>query len=143
MQISFTDMEYTHRRKKTRREIFLEKMDERIPWDEWEALVKPYYPSGKRARRPQGIQRMLKMFMLRTWFRLSDVGTEEAVYDSYSMKKFMKLDFFTNEQVPDSSTLYRFRKLLEKHDLDQKFIEESAQLMKKAGIKQAQLNNLR
>ena len=130
MQLNFTDLEYTHRRKKTRRELFLEKMDKAIPWDEWEELVKPYYPEGKRGRKPQSINRMLRMFMLRTWFRLSDRGTEEEVYDSYSMKIFMQIDFSNNEQVPDSTTLCKFRKILRESGLDERFIEESKKLMK-------------
>lgn len=131
MQISFTDIEYTNRRTKTRKELFLEKMDQVIPWDEWEALVKPYYPSGRRGRKPQSIKRMLKMFMLRTWFKLSDRGTEEEVYDSYSMKRFMEIDFSANEQVPDSTTLCKFRKILKEAGLDGQFIEQSKILMKK------------
>ncbi len=131
MQISFTDLEYTQRRKKTRREIFLEKMDRTLPWDEWEEQVRPHYPSGRRGRKPQSIRRMLKMFMLRTWFCLSDRGTEEEVYDSYSMKSFMQIDFTTGEQVPDSTTLCKFRKILREAGLDEKFIEESKRLLKK------------
>ena len=34
-QESFSDMEYRCRKKKTKREEFLEIMDEIIPWDEW------------------------------------------------------------------------------------------------------------
>ena len=131
MQISFTDMEYKLRRKKTRKELFLEKMNQAIPWEEWEKLVQPYYPSGLRGRKPKSIKRMLKMFMLRTWFKLSDRGTEEEVYDSYAMKRFMELDFSESEQVPDATTLCKFRKTLRESGLDQRFIAESKALMKK------------
>ncbi|MGN8969896.1 hypothetical protein [Intestinimonas sp. HCP28S3_D6] len=34
-QETFTDIEYSFRKKKTKREEFLEIMDEIIPWDEW------------------------------------------------------------------------------------------------------------
>ena len=34
-QGTFTDIEYSFRKKKTKREEFLEIMDEIIPWDEW------------------------------------------------------------------------------------------------------------
>ena len=34
-QETFTDIEYSCRKKKTRRKEFLEIMDEIIPWDEW------------------------------------------------------------------------------------------------------------
>jgi len=38
-QESFSDMEYAYRKKKTKREEFLEIMDEIIPWDEWVSLI--------------------------------------------------------------------------------------------------------
>ena len=46
-QGTFTDIEYSGRKKKTRREEFLEIMDEIIPWDEWVGVIEPYYPKGK------------------------------------------------------------------------------------------------
>ena len=42
-QETFTDMEYSCRKKKTKREEFLEIMDEIIPWEEWEGIIAPYY----------------------------------------------------------------------------------------------------
>ena len=105
-QQNFTDLEYTNRRRTTKREVFLEKMDTTLPWREWVALVAPYYPDGKRGRKPIEIEQMLRMTMLQTWFNLSDEGIEDAIYDSYAMKIFMGIDFFTGEQVPDATTLF-------------------------------------
>ena len=34
-QGTFTDIEYSYRKKKTKREEFLKIMEEIIPWDEW------------------------------------------------------------------------------------------------------------
>ena len=63
-QETFTDVEYSCRKKKTKREEFLEIMDEIIPWDEWVRVIEPYYPSGKRGRPPMGIEKMLRMYLL-------------------------------------------------------------------------------
>ena len=41
-QESFSDMEYRCRKKKTKREEFLEIMDEIIPWEEWVSLIEPH-----------------------------------------------------------------------------------------------------
>ena len=49
-QETFTDIEYSLRKKKTKREEFLEIMDEIIPWGEWVGVIEPYYPKGKRGR---------------------------------------------------------------------------------------------
>ncbi len=47
-QLSFGDMEYTNRRRKTKRGLFLEQMDKIIPWADWGKMIAAYYPSGKR-----------------------------------------------------------------------------------------------
>jgi len=71
-QETITDIEYSFRKKKTKREEFLEIMDEIIPWDEWVGVIEPYYPNGKRGRPPMGIEKMLRMYLLQIWFNLSD-----------------------------------------------------------------------
>lgn len=71
-QGTFTDIEYSGRKKKTRREEFLEIMDEMIPWDGWVGVIKPYYPKRKRGRPPMGIEKMLRMYLLQIGFNLSD-----------------------------------------------------------------------
>mgnify|MGYP004453371265 CR=1 FL=1 len=62
-QETFTDIEYSYRKKKTKREEFLEIMDEIIPWDEWVGVIEPYYPKGKRGRPPMGIEKMMTWCM--------------------------------------------------------------------------------
>lgn len=56
-QETISDVEYSARKRKTKREEFLEIMDEIIPWEEWVAYIAPYYPSGKRGRPPKGIEK--------------------------------------------------------------------------------------
>ena len=53
-QQTISDVEYSARKRKTKREEFLKIMDEIIPWEEWVAYIAPYYPSGKRGRPPKG-----------------------------------------------------------------------------------------
>jgi IS5 family transposase len=120
-QPSFTDIEYGNRRRVSRREQFLETMDATIPWSEWVAVIEPFYYDGKKGRKPKPVETMLRMYLLQAWFSLSDEGVEDAIYDSYAMRKFMDLDFGT-EQVPDATTLLHFRHLLEKHDLGEKLL---------------------
>jgi len=51
MQQTFSDMEYGKRYRKTRKDDFLEAMQEIIPWEEWIALIVPYYyPEWQRGR---------------------------------------------------------------------------------------------
>lgn len=55
--MTFSDYEYSCHKKKTKREEFLDVMEDIIPWDEWVEFVRAYYPSGKRCRPTKGIQR--------------------------------------------------------------------------------------
>ena len=121
-QDTFTDIEYSLRKKKATREEFLEIMDEIIPWDEWVGVIEPYYPRGKRGRPPMGIEKMPRMYLLQIWFNLSDPAAEDAIYDSYAMRKFTGIDFMT-EAVPDETRLYKFRHLLEKNGLNKLFFD--------------------
>jgi transposase, IS5 family len=126
-QPSFTDLEYGNRRRPSKRETFLDSMDAVIPWQAWVGLIEPFYYDGKKGRKPRGLETMLRMYLLQVWFSLSDEGVEDGVYDSYAMRKFMKLDF-TTEQAPDATTLLAFRHLMERHDLGERLFEAQTAL---------------
>ena len=132
-QVTFSDIEYQKRKRVSRREIFLQKMDKLVPWAELEALIKPYYYSGKRGRPPRGIELMLRMYLLQVWYNLSDELTEETIYDSHAMKQFTRIDF-DKEDVPDATTLLSFRHLLEKSNLQKKILEEINEKLKNEGM---------
>ena len=131
-QMTFSDYEYSLRKRKTKREEFLEIMEEIIPWDEWVEFVRPYYPDGRRGRPTKGIEKMLRMYLLQVWFNLSDEGVEDAIYDSYAFRKFMKIDF-AEEQVPDATTLLKFRHLLETNHLGEAFFAAIKRVMEASG----------
>ena len=70
-------------RKLTRREEFLDEMEQVIPWSGLCAVIEPFYPKGGgRGRPPVGVERMLRIHLLQQWFNLSDPAVEEALYDS-------------------------------------------------------------
>jgi len=132
-QTTFSDMEYGNRRKKTRREKFLETMDAIIPWAQLCALIEPYYYNNKTGRPPIGIETMLRMYLLQIWFSLSDELTEEGIYDSRAMHDFMRINFLT-QQAPDATTLMKFRHLLEKAGLQQCIYLEILALLESKGL---------
>ena len=63
-QMTFSDYAYSLRKRKTKREKFLDIMNEIIPWEEWVEFVRPYYPNDKRGRSTKGIEKMLRMYLL-------------------------------------------------------------------------------
>ena len=42
-QPCFAELDYQHKRKRTRREEFLERMDSLIPWRRLESRIEPHY----------------------------------------------------------------------------------------------------
>ena len=51
-QPTFADLEYQGKKRKTRREVFLERMDGLIPWQLLEERIRPFYPKAGRGRHP-------------------------------------------------------------------------------------------
>ena len=132
-QLTFSDLEYSNRKRKNKREQFLEMMDQIIPWEHWIEIIKPYYPSGKRGRPTRGIETMLRMYLMQNWFNLADEAIEDAIYDSYAMRLFMHLDFL-EKQVPDATTLLKFRHLLEREKIGEKIFADVNQRLDAAGL---------
>lgn len=111
----------------TRREKFLSEMERVVPWGRLVALTEPKYPnSGRVGRQPIGLERMLRLYFVQQWLGLSDEGLEDAVVDSAALRHFIGVDL---QAVPDATTLLKFRRLLEQHELTQAiFAEVNAQL---------------
>jgi len=117
-QTSFAQAEFATKKKTTRREKFLARMEEVIPWPKLLAVIAPYYPKGERGRPPIGLERMLRVYFLQQWYGLADEALEDALYDSQALRSFARIDLSTDD-VPDATTLLKFRRLLETHDLCQ------------------------
>jgi IS5 family transposase len=132
-QKTFTDTEYAQRKRTGRREEFPDTMDAIILRAAFEEKIAPFYPkSGRRGRPPKGIELMLRMYFLQIWYNPSDEAPGKNIYGIYSMRKFMKLDYF-KEDVPDATTLLKFRHLLEKHNLQKELFETQKELMEAKG----------
>ena len=132
-QLTMADIEYSNRKKKTKREEFLDTMEEIIPWAQWVELIRPYYFNNVRGRKPIGIENMLRMYLMQIWFSLSDEDIEDSIYDSYAMRSFMHIDF-SEQQVPDATTLLEFRHMLEKHNIGEKIFTDVNRCFDEAGL---------
>lgn len=133
-QVSFAQAEYDKKKKRTRREIFLEKMEQVVPWSRLKEVIEPDYPkSGKRGRPPIGLERMLRMYFVQQWYGLADEAVEDAVYDSQALRNFMGIDL-CKQNVPDATTLMGFRHLLEANDLPQAMLIEVNAMLIERGL---------
>ena len=121
-QISFADAEYAGKRKKTRREVFLDEMEQVVPWNALLKVIEPFYPVAGNGRRPYPLQTMLRVHLMQNWFALSDPAMEEALYEIASLRNFAGLDL--RKAIPDETTILNFRHLLEEYDLAEDILKQ-------------------
>lgn len=96
---------------------FLDTMEKIVPRKELVEKIEEVRKESGWAWRPTiPTMKLLKMYFLQQRFNLSDPGVEEAIYDRTSFQKFIDVDIVT-DQIPDETTLCRFRKLLNDNDL--------------------------
>jgi IS5 family transposase len=107
--------------KKTRRAMFLEEMEQVVPWGKLCALIEPHYPKPGNGRRPKELEQMLRIYFLQQWFNLADPAVEEALYDSSTLRQFAGIDLGA-EPVPDETTVCKFRHLLEENHLGEEIL---------------------
>lgn len=71
-QLSFSDCEFRQKRRKTRKEKFLHRMEQLVPWQRLEGVIEPFYPKPGKGRRPYPLPTMLRIHCLQQWYSLSD-----------------------------------------------------------------------
>jgi len=91
-------------------------MDVMVHWRELKALIEPFYPKTGNGRQPAGLSIMLRVYFLQLWFNLSDPGAEGALYESHVLHRFAGVGL-GRAAAPDETTILRFRRLLEQHEL--------------------------
>ena len=115
-QPTFGELEYESKKRKTRREIFLERMDGLIPWRQLEARIRPHYPKAGRGRRPYPLSVMLRIYCVQLFYNLSDPGMEDMLYEVESVRRFVGLRL--SGALPDETTILNFRHLLASYTIE-------------------------
>lgn len=133
-QIGFADLEYSQKKRLTRREKFLNEMESVMPWSDLIALIEPHYPkSGKQGRQPKGLETMFRIHCMQNWFSYSDRQMEDALYEIESIRRFSGYSSVLNA-LPDESTILDFRHLLEAHKLTGKILDAINAHLKEQGL---------
>ena len=133
---SFFDYAMIHEGgKKT--QAFLEEMKAYIPYERLEKLLieegvyRPKQPGeGGRPSYPASV--MLGALFLRAWYDLSDPMTEELIHDRISFRKF--LDIQSDDDIPDETTICKFRNALMDKMLFDSIFEEVNAVMDEKGL---------
>jgi len=121
-QATFSELDHDLKKRRTRREVFLEKMDRLVPWERLEKRIEPHYPKPGRGRRPYPLRTMLRVHCVQLFYNLSDPGMEDLLYEVESVRRFAGLRL--TGPLPDETTILKFRHLLEEHDLGEGLFAE-------------------
>jgi len=74
------------------------------------------------------MERMLRIYFMQNWFNLSDPQAEDSLYDIEPMRRFAGIELLGHD-IPDESTLLRFRHLLEQQQLTERIFAEIRSLL--------------
>lgn len=129
--LTFGDLEKHGKKKRTRREEFLGKMESIVPWASMVSLVQPYYYSNKTGRPATKLETILRMYFLQIWFSISDEGLEDSIYDMDSFRKFLGVDL---DSIPDATVLCNFRKIVNDNKLGGKMLSLVNSMIEKNGL---------
>ena len=75
-QLTFADSEFSSKRRQTRKEIFLSRMEQILPWQNMVEVIEPFYPKAGSGRRPYPLETMLRIHCMQHWYNLSDGAAE-------------------------------------------------------------------
>jgi transposase, IS5 family len=132
--VGMSGLDFSAHGRVTRKAKFLIEMDALVPWGELCAVVEPHYPKAGNGRRPIGLERMLRLHFLQLWFNLADEACEEALYEVPVFREFAQIDL-GEQRVPDATSLLRFRRLLETHDLSRAMLARVNALLEARGLR--------
>jgi len=133
-QPSFSDAEHGVKRKKPRREVFLDEMKQVIPRSALETVIESHYPRAGKGRDPYPLRTMRRVHLMQKWYALSDPAMEEALYEIASTRRFANLSI-ARGTIPDETTIRNFRHLLEKHSLADRILETVNKLLVRKDLK--------
>lgn len=127
-QMSMADALVARRKGQNER---LERIGELVNWGRIDQLLGAIYAAGegRPAYRPLV---MVRALLLQQWYSLSDPELEEALSDRLSFRRFAGLSL--EEEVPDHSTLSRFRSQLVKQGLSARVFDEINRQLERRGL---------
>ena len=132
-QPTFADLEHQGKKRKTRRELFLERMDALIPWQSLEDRIRPFHSRPGRRRHPYPLSFMLRVHCVQLFYNLSDPGMDDLLYESDPVRRFTGLKL--SGPLPDETTILNFRRPLERHNLGQGLLQEIDAHLESLGLR--------
>ncbi len=132
-QASFADSEYQGKRRKTRREVFLGRMDGLISCKLLEDRIRPFYPKTGRGAPSISSVRHVENTLFPAFLQFERPRHGGLLYESEPIRRFVGLRL--SGQLPDETSILNFRHVLEKSSLGQGLLEEINAHLESQGLK--------
>ncbi|WP_225623224.1 IS5 family transposase [Klebsiella pneumoniae] len=136
-QLTFADSEFSTKRRQTRKEIFLSRMEQILPWQNMVEVIERFFIQG--GQWPTALSagdHAAYSRMQQHWYNLSDGAMEDALYEIASMRLFARLSL--DSALPDRTTIMNFRHLLEQHQLARQLFKTINRWLAEAGVMMTQ-----
>jgi IS5 family transposase len=136
-QLSILDSAFSKRKKRSRSDNLLESIDQFVDWTPLVDQCAVMFKKSKRGRPTTPIIFSLKCLFIQFLYGLSEPALEDALIDRLSFQRFLGISF--DNEIPDFTTIWRFKARLIKHKLYDQIFEiimkqlESKNLILKKG----------
>jgi IS5 family transposase len=102
-----------------------------INWSEIKSLLSQIH-NKRRAEKAWPPLMMFKALLLQSWYNLSDPALEKQLARDLLFRRYV--DLSVSESVPEHSTFWRFRNVLEKKGLFEKLLETINEQLSSKGL---------
>ena len=130
-QLNLVDSVLTNRKKRSRTDVLLQNINQFVDWSILVKEIKKLYKSSGKGRRSIPVEYMIKILFLQHLYSLSDPALEDALIDRLSFQRFVGLSF--SDEVPDFTTVWRFRQRLVKADILEKLFRLIFEMIEQKG----------
>lgn len=113
------------------RQTRMDKIETVINWERLKFLLKGLR-DNKYGRPGYSAILMLKTLLIQQWYKLSDRELEESIADRISFRRFLGLSL--SDDIPDATTICRFRDLLVEKKVLEKIFKEITNQFEEQGI---------
>lgn len=120
-QMSILDGVFCGRKKRSRSDKLLESMDKFIDWAPLVKQCEVIFKKSNLGRPTIPILLSLKCLFIQFLYGLSEPGLEDALIDRLSFQRFLGISF--DEEIPDFTTIWKFKARLIKHKLYNKLFD--------------------
>ena len=130
-QLNLVDSVLTNRKKRSRSDALLQKINDFVDWSVLVKEIKPLYKSSAKGRPSIPVKYMIMILFLQYLYNLSDPQLEDALIDRLSFQRFVGFSF--SDEVPDFTTIWRFRERLVKADILEKLFALIFEMIERKG----------